>query len=148
MDIDAAAAEAYKQPFPVEVNVEAIMAKNIVLRALVVGPMIIAVAWMLRGSLGAFSAAIGVVVVALNFLLSGWILSKAATVSMQAYHVATLFGFFVRLGLITISMLVAASLFEIDRRAFGVAAVAAFLILLSLESIAMLRGARKDLEWS
>ena len=148
MDFDATAAEAYKNPFPGEVNVEAIMARHIVLRVLVVGPVIIAVAWMLRGSLGAFSAAIGVVVVALNFLLSGWILSKAATVSMQAYHIATLFGFFLRLALITISMLVAASLFEIDRRAFGVAAVAAFLILLSLESIAMLRGARKDLEWS
>jgi uncharacterized membrane protein YqjE len=102
----------------------------------------------LRGSLGAFSAAIGVAVVALNFLLSGWILSKAATVSMQAYHIAALFGFFVRLGFITISMLVAASLFEVDREALGVAAVAAFLILLVLESIAMLRGARKDMEWS
>ena len=148
MDIDAAAAEAYKQPFPVEVNVEAIMARHIVVRVLVVGPAIIAAAWLLRGSLGAFSATIGVVVVALNFLLAGWILSKAARVSMQAYHVATLVGFVVRLAVITISMLVAASLFEIDRRAFGVAAVAAFLILLSLESIAMLRGARKELEWS
>jgi hypothetical protein len=148
MELDAAAAEAYKQPFPAEVNVEAIMARNIVLRVLVVGPVIIAAAWLLRGSLGAFSAAIGVAVIALNFLLSGWILSKAATVSMQAYHIAALFGFFVRLGFITISMLVAASLFEVDREALGVAAIAAFLILLVLESIAMLRGARKDMEWS
>jgi hypothetical protein len=148
MDFDAAAAEAYKQPFPVAVNVEAIMAKNIVLRVLIVGPVIIAAAWFWRGSLGAFSAAIGVTVIALNFLASGWLLSKAATISMQAYHVAALFGFFVRLGFITISMLVAASLFEVDRRALGVAAIAAFLILLILESIAMLRGARKDLEWS
>ena len=148
MELDTAAAEAYKQPFPAEVNVEAIMARNIVLRVLVVGPVIIAAAWLLRGSLGAFSAAIGVAVIALNFLLSGWILSKAATVSMQAYHIAALFGFFVRLGFITISMLVAASLFEVDREALGVAAIAAFLILLVLESIAMLRGARKDMEWS
>ena len=148
MDFDAAAAEAYRKPFPVAVNVEAIMAKNIVLRVLVVGPVIIAVAWFLRGTLGAFSATIGVAVIALNFLLAGWILSKAATVSMQAYHVAALFGFFVRLGFITISMLVTASLFEVDRRALGVAAIAAFLILLILESVAMLRGARKDLEWS
>jgi hypothetical protein len=148
MDFDAAAAEAYKQPFPVEANIEAMMARSIVLRVLVVGPVIIAVAWLWRGSLGAFSATIGVAVVALNFLLSGWVMSRAATISMQAYHVAALFGFFVRLGFITISMLVAASLFEVDRRALGVAAIAAFLILLILESIAMLRGARKDLEWS
>ena len=148
MDFDATSAQAYTKPFPGETPVEAILAKHIVKRALVVGPIIVAGAWLISGQIAAFSAAIGVIIVALNFLLSGWLLSRAATVSMQAYHVATLFGFFVRLALITISMLVAASLFEIDRRAFGVAAVAAFLILLSLESIAMLRGARKDLEWS
>ncbi len=148
MDFDAAAAEAYRQPFPVADNVEAIMARSIVVRALVVGPVIIGAAWLWRGNLGAFSATIGVVVIALNFLLSGWLLSKAATISMQAYHVAALFGFFVRLGFITISMLVVASVFEVDRRALGVAAIAAFLVLLILETIAMLRGARKDLEWS
>ena len=53
MDFDAAAAEAYKSPFPDEVNVEAIMAKNIVMRAIFVAPIIIAVAWMWKGSLGA-----------------------------------------------------------------------------------------------
>ncbi len=148
MDFDAASAEAYRKPFPVAVNVEAIMARNIVVRVLVVGPIVIGAAWLWRGSLGAFSATIGVIVIALNFLLSGWILSKAATISMQAYHVAALFGFFVRLGFITVSMLVAASLFEVDRRALGVAAIVTFLTLLILESIAMLKGARKDLEWS
>lgn len=148
MDFDAAAAEAYKSPFPNPTNIESIMAKNIVMRALFVAPIIIAVAWMLKGSLGAYSAAIGVAVIVVNFLLSGWIMSKAATVSMQLYHAAALFGFFVRLGFITVSMFVVANVFEVDRRALGVAAITAFMVLLVLESAATLRGARKELEWS
>ncbi len=147
-DLDAEAAEAYKRPFPVEVDVEATMAKNIVRRILVVGPVIIAVAWLWRGPLGASSAAIGVAVIAANFLLSGWIMSRAATISMQVYHVAALFGFIVRLVLITVSMFTVAALFQVDRKALGVAAIVTLFVLLSLESIAMLRGARKDLEWS
>lgn len=148
MDFDAAAAEAYRNPFPNEVNVEFIMAKNIVTRALFVAPLIIGTAWLWKGSLGAFSAAIGVAVILVNFLLAGWVMSRAATVSMQLYHAAALFGFFLRLGFITVSMLIVANLFEVDRRVLGVAAITAFMVLLVLESVATLRGARKELEWS
>lgn len=148
MDFDPAAVEAYGKPFPVAVDVEAIMARNIVKRVLIVGPIIIGFVWLVRGQLGAFSAAIGVAVIAANFLLSGWLLSRAATVSLQVYHAAALFGFFIRLGFITASMFLAAFVFDVDRKALGVAAIVAFLVLLVLESLAMLRGARKDLEWN
>ena len=148
MDIDPAAAEAYGKPFPVVVDVEAIMARNIVRRLFIVGPIIVGIAWLVRGQLGALSAAIGVAVIAANFLLSGWLLSRAATVSMQVYHAAALFGFFIRLGFITASMFLAAFVFDVDRKALGAAAIVAFLALLVLESVAMLRGARKDLEWN
>ena len=148
MDFDAASADAYAKPFPVAVDVEAIMARNIVKRSLVVGPLLVLVAWFFAGPIGAVSAAIGVGVVVANFLLAGWILSKAATISMQAYHVAALFGFIVRLGLITISMFAVAWMFDVDRVALGVSVVVSFLALLVLESIAMLRGARRDLEWN
>lgn len=148
MDIDPAAAEAYGKPFPVVVDVEAIMARNIVRRLFIVGPIIVGIAWLVRGQLGALSAAIGVAVIAANFLLSGWLLSRAATVSMQVYHAAALFGFFIRLGFITASMFLAAFIFDVDRKALGAAAIVAFLALLVLESVAMLRGARKDLEWN
>jgi hypothetical protein len=148
MAFDAGSAEAYKKPFPDTVNVEFLMARSIVTRALFVAPMIIVVAWMWRGSLGAVSAAIGVAVIVANFMLSGWLLSKAARVSLQAYHAAALFGFFLRLGFITVSMFAVASLFEVDRRALGIAAITAFMVLLVLESLSTLRGAGKELEWS
>lgn len=148
MDFDVTSAEAYRKPFPNTVNVESLMARNIVTRAVVVAPLIIAIAWMWRGSLGAISAAIGVAVIVVNFLLSGWVLSAAARISMQLYHAAALFGFFLRLGFITVSMFAVASVFEVDRRALGIAAITAFFVLLVLESVATLRGARKELEWS
>jgi len=148
MDFDVAAAEAYSQPFPVAIDVESLVARHIIKRALVVGPIIVVVAWLLTDPLGALSAAIGVGIVVVNFLIAGWILSRAAKVSMQTYHVAALFGFFLRMGFIALSMFGVAWIFEVDRRAMGVAAVAAFFALLTLEASAMLRGERKDLEWS
>jgi hypothetical protein len=45
-------------------------------------------------------------------------------------------------------MFTVAWIFEVDRRAMGLAAIIAFMALLTLEASAMLRGARKELEWS
>ncbi len=148
MDIDAAAAEAYTKPFPNPVDIEFLIAKRIVKRGIVVVPMIVVAAWMIGGGLAAKSAAIGAVVILINFLFSGWLLSRAATISMQIYHVAALLGFFLRLGFITVSMFAVANVLDVDRRALGIAAVATFMVLLILESLATLRGAGKELEWS
>ena len=148
MDFDADTAAAYAKPFPVAIDIESIVAKNIIKRALVVGPVIVGIAWLLADTLGALSAAAGVLIVVLNFLLAGWLLSRAATVSMQTYHVVALFGFFLRMGFIALSMFAVAWIFEVDRQAMGIAAITAFMVLLVLESLATLRGERKDLEWS
>ena len=148
MDFDADTAAAYGKPFPVAIDIESIVAKNIIKRALIVGPAIVAIAWVLTDAVGALSAAAGVLIVVLNFLLAGWLLSRAATVSMQTYHAVALFGFFLRMGFIALSMFAVAWIFEVDRQAMGIAAITAFMVLLVLESLATLRGERKDLEWS
>lgn len=148
MDFDAASAEAYTKPFPVQVDVESAMALNIIKPALIVGPLIVVFAWLVSDLAAALSAAAGVLIVVLNFLLAGWLLSRAATVSMQTYHAVALFGFFIRMGFIALSMFAVAWVFEVDRRAMGVAAIVAFLGLLVIESLAVVRGARKELEWS
>lgn len=148
MDFDAAAADAYTKPFESGHNVESDIARNIIVRGAIVGPIIVVAALLVGGSLAAISAAIGVVIVLINFLIAGWLLSRAATVSMQTYHAVALFGFFLRMGFIAVSMFAVAWVFEVDRRAMGLAAIAAFLVLLVLESLAMIRGERKDLEWS
>ncbi len=129
-------------------DIEAILAFHTVRRALVIGPVAVAVAWFARGSGGAVGATVGVAVIAANLLASGAILSIAARISLAAYHAAALFGFVLRLLAITLSMLLVAQLFEIDRIAFGVTAVVTYLVLLSLEAIAVARGDERELEWT
>lgn len=140
--------EAYNQPSVVETAIEATIARKMVLRAWWLGPVIVAAAGLLRGADGALAAAVGVAIVVLNFLVAGELLSRAARVSLKVYHAAALLGFFVRLGFITLSMFVVASLVQIDRPAMGVAAVVAYMVLLSLEAWALMNGERRELEWS
>ena len=139
---------AYASPSVVEAPVESIVARQTVRRVVVVGPVVVAVAWGLRGSDGAWAAAVGVAIVAANFLLAGAILSRAATVSLKVYHAAVLLGFVVRLGLITASMFLIASLVEVDRPAMGVGAVAAYFALLTWEAWALTKGQERELGWT
>lgn len=138
--------EVYARPSVVAAPVEAIVARFTVRRTIFVGPLIIGVAWLLRGPQGAIAAALGVAVVAANFLLAGVILSRAATVSLKVYHAAALLGFLVRLGLITASMFLIASVFEVDRPALGVAAVVAYFMLLTWEAWALTKGPEREFE--
>jgi len=139
---------AYNEPSVVATPIESVIARKMVLRAWWIGPMIVAAAWTLRGFSGAWAAAIGVGIVVANFLISGELLSRSARVSLKVYHAAALLGFFVRLGFITLSMFIVASVVEIDRPAMGVAAVVAYMVLLSLEAWALMNGERRELEWS
>lgn len=133
---------------PQPAAVETRLARNTVARAVYVAPVLIALFWITRGWTGAWSAAIGVAVVILNFLLAGAILSISARISLAAYHAAALIGFFLRLGLLTLTMLVVASLVPIDRLAFGVTAVVAYLVLIGAEAVAVSKGKERELEWT
>ncbi len=128
--------------------VEAIIGKNIAKRALYVAPPLILVFGIVGGWLGALSSALGVAIVIVNFVLGGYILATAARVSLGLYHAAALFGFFVRLGLITLTMVLIVSVADIDRVAMGVSVVISYLVLLSLEAIAVAKGAERELEWT
>jgi hypothetical protein len=135
------------QPAPGRPGIEAGIARAIAWRGVWVGPVIVAVFALLRGGAGAIAAAVGVLIVAGNFLLSGWLLSAAAAVSLRLYHAAALFSFLIRLGLIAAMMFGVAALFEIDRPALGIAAVVAYLVLLVWEAAALTAGARKEYQW-
>ena len=147
MASDTTEPPASMQPLPGP-PVEAMHARHIAKRALIIGPLIVAGFMVARGVDGGAAAAVGVVVVVANFLLAGVVLTRAAAISPTLYHAAALFGFFVRLGLITAAMLLIAWVVEVDRLAMGLAAVIGYLVLLSLEAWAVLRGDRKEeLEW-
>jgi hypothetical protein len=130
------------------VNVEAVIARHVARRALVVGPLLVGLFGLWRGLDGAAAAAVGVGIVVANFLASGWVLSIAAKISLGLYHAAALFGFFLRLLLITVSLLVLGSLTELDRMALGLSVVAAYLVLLSWESVAIAQGKERELDWT
>ncbi len=103
---------------------------------------------LIQGWSGAIAALVGVAIVVGNFLLGGWIMSRAARVSMNLYHAAALFGFLIRLGLITVTMLIIANVTDLDRMAMGISVVVSYLVLLSWEAVAVMNGAERDLEWS
>jgi len=117
-------------------------------RALLVAPVVITGFAVFRGGLGGVSAAIGVAIVVVNFVFAGFVMSKAASVSLSLYHAAALFGFLLRLILITVVMIGVAKMMEVDRLAMGIAAIVSYLVLLSWEAVALSRGDEKELEWS
>lgn len=129
-------------------DVEAIIARHTVKRAVFVGPAILAVFWATRGLDGLIAAAIGIAVVVGNFLLAGSMLSVAARISLSLYHAAALFGFFLRLGLVALAVLIINRAVELDRLAFGVTVVVAYLGLLAWEAVAVAKGAERELEWT
>jgi hypothetical protein len=128
--------------------VESILARHTVARAVYVAPVLIALFWLTRGWDGAWSSALGVAVVLVNFLLAGAMLSISAKISLAVYHAAALFGFFLRLGLMVLTVLLIAQLVPIDRIAFGISAVAAYLVLLAWEAVAVSKGRERNLDWT
>jgi hypothetical protein len=135
-------------PEPDSRDIERVLAGHIVKRAIYVAPLMVALFWITRGTTGAWSAALGIVIVVANFWLAGAMLSISARISLSAYHAAALLGFFLRLGLLTLTMLVIASLVPVDRLAFGITAVVAYLVLIGAEAVAVAKGKERELEWT
>jgi hypothetical protein len=91
---------------------------------------------------------LGSAVVVGNFLLAGAVLSVAARISLSVYHAAALFGFFLRLALIGFSILLITRFADIDRFAFGITTVVAYMVLLSWEAVAVSKGRERNLDWT
>lgn len=127
--------------------VEVMLARHTVRRAVYVGPVLILVAGLLRGWDGVIASGLGLAVVVGNFMLAGAILAVAARISLAMYHAAALFGFFLRLAFIVATMFAIVSVVAIDRPAFGITAVVAYMVLLAWEALAVARGRERELEW-
>lgn len=117
---------------PVELN----LVRSLVRRAALVGPLAVVLFGLLRGLDGAVAAAIGVVLVSGYYLLSGALMSWLARISLGAYHAGALFGFVARLGLMVATMLVVATLFDVDRTSLGLSVIATYMALLLWEAVA------------
>jgi len=128
-------------------DVEVVLARHTVRRAVIIGPIIVSVFAAISGVDGAIASFIGVVIVVGYFLLNGLMLATAARISLGAYHAAALLGFFLRMGLIAVTMISIAAVVDIDRLALGITVVVAFLALLTWETVAVATGTEREFEW-
>ena len=136
------------QPSTHDKDVEQVLALHTVKRAIYVAPVLALIMGLTRGVDGAIAALIAVAIIAVNFLLSGALMSRSARISLSFYHAAALFGFFLRLGFIMVSMYAVSRLAEIDETALGISVVVAYLTLLTWEAVAVSKGAERELEWT
>jgi hypothetical protein len=93
---------------------ESRVAGHMVRHALIVAPVVILGCGLLRGVDGAISAAIGLVLVALNFLAAARLIAWAATKSPAIVSGAVLGGFLLRLAVLTVIVLALEQLDFID----------------------------------
>jgi hypothetical protein len=123
----------------------------LVRRALVAGAVALPAAsgaGFLAGGAGvAWSVAIGMAVVVLNFAAHGLSLAWAAGISITAVQATALVGFVVRMGLIVGLMFALNTLDFFSPAAFGVAAVLGTVALLAYEArLVLVAGVGRDLD--
>ena len=113
----------------VEIQVTADMVK----RGLVVAPLLVAIAGVIWGADGAWSATFAIALVLLNFLSSAALISYTAKISLGLMMGATLFGYLIRLGLIMLAVLLVKDTSWISLPALGTTIIVTHLGLLAWE---------------
>lgn len=86
-------------------GVEISVARDMAKRAAIAAPLLLLLGFIGWGFVGLSSVAFGIAVVVVNFALSAWLLDTAAKISLAVVMAAALFGYLLRLGLITIAVL-------------------------------------------
>jgi hypothetical protein len=114
--------------------VERDIAIDMVKRGLLVAPVVVLAAGLVRGWEGAAGAAIALAVVFANFLAAACIVSWAATISTKAAGIAATLGYVVRLAVIVLALWALHGVSWIDFPTLGITLVAAHLGLLTWEA--------------
>ena len=80
--------------------------KDLARRGVIITPAMVVLGALGWGASGAWSVAYGLAIVIANFLLASWSLAWAARISLALMAGMAMFGFLLRLGLITVAVLV------------------------------------------
>ena len=112
---------------------EPVLARDIAKRALAFAPVAVVVCAAIWGAPGATSAAYAMVLVLANLALAAWMLSTAARISYGALMGAALFGFIIRLALVSAAVLLVGDAGWVEPLALGLTLVVAHLGLLFWE---------------
>jgi hypothetical protein len=83
---------------------ERAVANDIVKRALIVTPILLALGGALRGFDGVATVAFGLALVVVNFVLSALLITRTAKISLGLMGGAVMFGYLMRLGLIFLAV--------------------------------------------
>lgn len=116
------------------------MVRRALVPSLLAVPAAYAVGLVLSGPEAGLSAAIGILLVYLNFAAHGLSLAWASTISVPAVHAVALGGFALRLGILVGAMFALNTLDWFSPLAFGLAVVPATLLLLVYEARLAIRG--------
>ena len=112
---------------------EPVLARDMAKRAVALAPIAVAVCAAIWGFAGAASAAYAVVVVLANLAVAAWMLSTAARISYGVLMGAALFGFLLRLALVSAAVLLVRDAGWVEPLALGLTLVVAHLGLLFWE---------------
>lgn len=112
---------------------EGMIARDLVKRAAMVGPVLILVFGLIWGVDGALSTAYGLLIVVANFVLAAALLAGAARISPALLMFAALFGYLIRLTLIFLAIWVASDTDWIELVPFGITIICTHLGLLLWE---------------
>jgi hypothetical protein len=112
---------------------EPVLARDIAKRAVLLAPIAVVIGAAIWGTDGAASAAYATVIVLANLALAAWMLSTAARISYALLMGAALFGFLLRLGLVSAAVLLVRDAAWVEPLALGLTLVVAHLGLLFWE---------------
>lgn len=112
---------------------EAVIARDMVKRAVVVGPVLIVTFGLIWGVDGALSTAYGLAIVVANFVLAAAMLTWAARISTAFVMGAALFGYLIRLTLIFLAIFLVRNASWVELVPLGVTVIATHLALLFWE---------------
>ena len=112
---------------------EPTLARDIAKRAVLMAPVAVLVGAAIWGRDGATSAAYATVIVLANLGLAAWMLSTAARISYALLMGTALFGFLLRLGLVSAAVLLVRDADWVEPLALGLTLVVAHLGLLFWE---------------
>jgi hypothetical protein len=115
-------------------DVERELARDMIVRALPVLPLVVLVAWVTRGADGALSAAFAIGLVLANLTLSAVLLAWAARVSPSVLMATALGGFLLRMTLVAVALYAVRGLGWVDLPVLAVTVLATHLGMLFWET--------------
>jgi hypothetical protein len=81
------------------------IARDMVKKATIAAPVLVAICWAIWGAAGAASALYGIAIVCVNFLVAAALITVTARISLGLMLAAVLFGYLARLALIAAAIL-------------------------------------------